>query len=91
MKVNIDLSKVNEKSIAALIETNNEQIKSSINTGSVYQVYETVQQILKTAEVNTPATDRLLRNIRQAKNATQAASIIYNSFLAGCGLSTKTN
>lgn len=89
MKVNIDLSQVNEKSISALITANNDKIKESINTGSVQQIYETVSQIFKAAEVDTPATNRLLKNISLAKNATQAASIIYNSFLAGCGLSAK--
>lgn len=85
-KVKTDLSKVNDRSIASLIQKNNDAIKKSCESGSVSRIYETVSKVFTEAAVSTPATERLLNNIKKSRTATEATFIVYNSMMAGCGL-----
>lgn len=82
----IDLTKINEKSMASLIQKNNDIIKKSCESGSVSEIFETISKIFRDAELSTPATERLLKNIKKSRTATEATFIVYNSLMAGCGL-----
>ena len=86
-KVQTDLSKVNERSIASLITKNDAIVKKSCETGSVSEIYSAISKIFEDAALNTTATRRLLENIRKSRTATRATFIVYNSMMAGCGLS----
>ena len=59
-KVQTDLSKVNERSIASLITKNDAIVKKSCETGSVSEIYSSISKIFEDAALNTTATRRLL-------------------------------
>ena len=86
-KVSVDLSKVDPRSISALISANKEKVAKSCASGSVMDIFENVYNIFREAHLDTPASRRLLKNIKSSKSATEAMYIVYNSTLAGCGLS----
>lgn len=85
MEVKIDLSKVNEKSMTNIIQTNKDTINKSIETGSVIIVTETISKLFQDAGISTPASNRLIANVRKSRNATEACFKIWNSCLAGTG------
>ena len=87
-KVTVDLSVENPRSISALISANKEKVRKSCESGSVMDIFENISSIFKEAHLDTPASRRLLEKIKRSKSATEALYIVYNSTLAGCGLST---
>ena len=85
--INIDLTKVNKHSMASVLTDNNNELKKICESGSVNEIYTFVAGLFEKENINTKASNRLLNNIKSANSATKAMSIVYNSMMAGSGLS----
>lgn len=85
--VNIDLTKVNKHSMASVLTNNTKELKEVCESGSVNKIYTFVADLFKKENINTTASNRLLNNIKHAYSADNATFIVYNSMMAGSGLS----
>ena len=85
--INIDLTKVNQHSIASVLTDNTNKLKEVCKSGSVNEIYNFVAGLFEKENINTKASNRLLNNIKSANSATKAMFIVYNSMMAGSGLS----
>ena len=79
----MDLSKV-EHSMTSILEQNRSIIDI---TTTKQELYETLKTCFEKNKLNTPASNRLLTNIMNARNFMDAISAVYNSILAGNELS----
>ena len=75
-KVTVDLSRVDSRSIAALISANKEKVRRSCESGSVMDIFENISSIFKEAHLNTPASRRAFsaRMRTPASRSTSAAT-----------------
>ena len=85
--INIDLTKVNKHSMASVLTDNNKELTEVCKSGSVNEIYNFVAGLFEKENINTKASNRLLNNIKSANSATKAMFIVYNSVMAGSGLS----
>lgn len=85
--VNIDLTKVNKHSMASVLTDNTNELTEVCKSGSVNEIYNFVAGLFEKESINTKASNRLLNNIKSANSATKAMFIVYNSMMAGSGLS----
>lgn len=85
--INIDLTKVNKHSMASVLTNNTNELKEVCKSGSVNEIYNFVAGLFEKESINTKASNRLLNNIKHSDSATQAMFIVYNSVMAGSGLS----
>lgn len=85
--INIDLTKVNQHSMASVLTDNNKELTKVCKSGSVNEIYNFVACLFEKENINTKASNRLLNNIKSANSATKAMFIVYNSMMAGSGLS----
>lgn len=85
MEVKIDLSKVNKHSMVSVLQDNFTQINEAYATGSVSALFNTVDNLFKSADINTKASNRLLNNIKRSTTALMAMYTITNSMQAGWG------
>ena len=85
--INIDLTKVNKHSMASVLTSNTDELKKICESGSVNEIYNFVASLFEKENINTKASNRLLNNIKSANSATKAMFIVYNSMMAGSGLS----
>lgn len=85
--INIDLTKVNQHSMASVLTSNTDELKKICESGSVNEIYNFVASLFEKENINTKASNRLLNNIKSANSATKAMFIVYNSMMAGSGLS----
>lgn len=76
-----DLS-IREHSMTRVIQDNQNRIQA--NT-TVSGLLSTITELFAEHKINTPASNRLLLNIRKSHSFEQALFTIYNSFLAGTG------
>ena len=77
-----DLSRVEGTMTSVLIK--NDDWK---NLESPESVYDYINTIFKDNEINTPASRRLLSNLKSKKTIQGALLTMYNSILSGCNLS----
>ena len=84
--INIDLTKVNQHSMASVLTNNTNELTEVCKSGSVNEIYNFVAGLFEKENINTKASNRLL-NIKSANSATKAMFIVYNSMMAGSGLS----
>lgn len=77
----IDLSK-HENSMTSIIEKNNDQIMQAQSVGGIVLI---LTKLFAAHGVDTPASNRLIRNVSQSRNIVDAQQKVYNSFLAGTG------
>ena len=85
--INIDLTKVNQHSMASVLANNTNELTEVCKSGSVNDIYNFVAGLFEKENINTKASNRLLNNIKSANSATKAMFIVYNSMMAGSGLS----
>ena len=85
--INIDLTKVNQHSMASVLKDNTNELTEVCKSGSVNEIYNFVAGLFEKENINTKASNRLLNNIKNADSATKAMFIVYNSMMAGSGLS----
>ena len=85
--INIDLTKVNKHSMASVLKENNNKLKEVCKSGSVNKIYNFVAGLFEKENINTKASNRLLNNIKHSDSATKGMFIVYNSMMAGSGLS----
>ena len=83
MRRNLDLSAINSKSMAALLNANMTTIYEFTSTSNLLNF---ISELFKSNGVDTVASNRLLNNIRKSKSLTEAQFIVTNSLLKGCGL-----
>lgn len=85
--INIDLTKVNKHSMASVLTDNTKELTEVCKSGSVNEIYNFVAGLFEKENINTKASNRLLDNIKHAHSADNATFIVYNSMMAGSGLS----
>ena len=85
--INIDLTKVNQHSMASVLTNNTNELTEVCKSGSVNEIYNFVAGLFEKENINTKASNRLLNNIKNSDSATKAMFIVYNSMMAGSGLS----
>ena len=77
-----DLSKIDGTMTSILIKHDDwKSLESPI------EVYNYVYNIFKDNEINTPASRRLLSNLKSKKTLQCSLLSVYNSILSGCNLS----
>ena len=77
-----DLSTV-KRSMTRVLQDNREKID---NCSTPQEVYEVVAGLLAEAEMDTPATRKLLMNLDKSRSLTNSLQTVYNSILKGSGL-----
>ena len=77
-----DLSKVEGTMTSVLIKNDGWK-----NLESPESVYDYINTVFKDNNINTPASRRLLSNLKSKKTIQGAFLTIYNSILSGCNLS----
>ena len=77
-----DLSKVEGTMTSVLIKNDGWK-----NLESPESVYDYINTVFKDNNINTPASRRLLSNIKTKKTLQCSLLSVYNSILSGCNLS----
>lgn len=77
-----DLSTV-KRSMTRVLQDNREKID---NCSTPQEVYEVVADLLAEADMDTPATRKLLMNLDKSRSLTNSLQTVYNSILKGSGL-----
>ena len=77
-----DLSKVEGTMTSVLIKNDGWK-----NLESPESVYDYINTVFKDNNINTPASRRLLSNLKSKKTIQGALLTMYNSILSGCNLS----
>lgn len=81
--MSIDLSKVNSNSMVSVLEENKDLLSSQTDKNSLVEL---VKSIFAEHGINTKASNRLINNMNKSYDLTSAQFTLYNSMLAGYGM-----